>query len=409
MDRNLDDGFETKATKGFFKWLDKHPNSQIQGYFDYQMLYFHKLLDDSPKERAWKLYFDAVCEKNDDKKIELLKEASKLDPNNLDVQISLIIGASKSAEDEVTQLESLEFREKERLKKIGLLPEYKTFYGLTKEAEAYLRIVYHISDAYRDLRLFNKEQEWLEYYLDCNCDDRYRLRQRLAKIYISKGDDEKLENLYYSRDGWRGYAPSIVDWALMYVKKGDFKKAYELSKRLERLSPSLYSWFLFGNVYQADKAKDMDRHLCDPGSAEEGRAYMADTYDLIGFLPMEEFWKYSISRFLKGTHIEHPEMILIFMIYSLMINVGDSTEMKCKANIVSDAIKGNKIDGVSKNMIMILKNVRLDTSIEEREKAFDNLVKRRFLVPFNDEIYMGVRGMALAEFVMKEFIFNDKK
>ena len=201
------------------------------------------------------------------KKQEYLQKAVELDPDNVDVQLELIITSpEKKPCEHQKALENLIAKETKKLEKEGYFEDAGMFWGIL-ETRPYMRL----RMAYLDLLIHNGMircaiNEGNELLRLCE-NDNLGVRYQMMSLYALMEDEENALKLHEKFENY-DETQMLLPLAILYYKLNQSEKAAGYLKRLSAVNKDTKSFL-------TDLAKDRIEDMLN-GMDDEG--YIADSY-----------------------------------------------------------------------------------------------------------------------------------
>ena len=140
----------------------------------------------------------------------------------------------------IRDLEEMMDQEEKRLYKTGFMKKYKKGLEFTLDGEDYLKGINELIKAYISIGGFSRAAKLAEKILLLNKTDVLAIRFVLAGLYALLEEEDKLMKLYRSRK--EKYIPYDLSFMCLYYKRGEFKKAQEYLKFIEKKNPYFISY-----------------------------------------------------------------------------------------------------------------------------------------------------------------------
>lgn len=151
--------------------------------------------------KLFDLYFSFETETNRDKALELGKKILEIEPSDLDVKSRLLnftcstpsefIQKSLELEKEVHEV----FLKNNDLNEDFMSKDEDNFLYMKIENRGYIRLLDQIGEAYFEEKKFNEAEKYLNFVLNTNPEDDLGVIKKIACIYLSGHNEEKLRKL----------------------------------------------------------------------------------------------------------------------------------------------------------------------------------------------------------------------
>ena len=151
--------------------------------------------------KLFDLYFSFETETNRDKALELGKKILEIEPNDLDVKSRLLNFTCSTPSEFIRkslELESEthdEFLKYNDLSEDYLTKEEDNFLYMKIENRGYIRLLDQIGEAYFEEKKFDEAEKYLNFVLNTNPEDDLGVIKKIACIYLSRHNEEKLRKL----------------------------------------------------------------------------------------------------------------------------------------------------------------------------------------------------------------------
>ena len=234
---------------------------------------------------------------NDASRLKYAKKALKLDPDNLDAELMIIMLSSRSATDCLKKLEQAKLRGDRIMEKKGLMDEDSIghYWGIL-ETRPYMRL--------RDAYVQNLVAAGMLGCAAKECEDMLRLcemdnlgmRHTLMHLYAALEQEEKALTLLEKFSEY-DETQLLLPMAMLYYKLNQMPKAEEYLKRLVKLNPDTKKFIHAFATENFDRLPDgMGPYGYRPNTIEELLVEALENETLFKSVPVFYEWADSLLR-----------------------------------------------------------------------------------------------------------------
>lgn len=249
------------------EFINKWNNSEI----DYE---------DNPKFKSDDLLEEAYNASSKTKAIKLAKQALEVYPNNIDAEC-FIADFEKNQIKKLSKIETIIDKSSKILEKDNLFEEDNIghFWGIL-ETRPYMRARSKKITILEDLGRYGEAIRECEEMLKLCESDNLGIRYTLMGLYCILEKFDECENLYKKFGEQSAFM--LFPMAIMYFKKGDYKKSKKFLKETQEENPYIIE-ILKNNIAMIKNANEIEYYA--PGSKEEASIIINDLFCLIGSVP----------------------------------------------------------------------------------------------------------------------------
>ena len=182
-------------------------------------------------------FLELALDAHDEKSaIKYLKKAIKLDPDNLDVAMTLIEYTEEEPVSYLNKLEELVKTGNRVMEEGGYMSEDNigNFWGIL-ETRPYMRVRRKYADTLLTSGAFRKGMQEYEEMIGLCENDNLGNRYRLMHLYVFFEDEEKALELCRKYEGDRD-SQMVLPLSILYFKKRDLKTALKYLKKLAKIN-----------------------------------------------------------------------------------------------------------------------------------------------------------------------------
>ncbi len=236
--------------------------------------------DDNPKFKSDDLLEEAYYSESKTKAIKLAKQALEIYPDNIDAECFI----ANFEENPIKKLQKYEViidKATKILEKDGLFSDENIgdFWGMI-ETRPYMRARNYKITILMDLGRYTEAIKECEEMLKLCESDNLGIRYTLIGLYCILEKFDECERLYKKLNEYSAFM--LFPMAIMYFKKGDYKKAKKLIKETKEVNAYITK-ILKSEIRMYKDPEDIEYYA--PGSQEEASIIINDLFYLLGSVP----------------------------------------------------------------------------------------------------------------------------
>ena len=248
--------------------------------------FIHKLnnneieFDDDPKFQSDDLLEEAYNTSSKIKAIKLAKQALEINPENIDAEC-FIADFEENQIKKLNKMETIIEKATQILEKDNMFDKENIghFWGMI-ETRPYMRARNRKLTILIDLGRYTDAIKECEELLDLCESDNLGIRYTLIGLYCILEKFEECEKLYEKFNEYSSFM--LFPMAIMYFKKGDYKKSRKLLKNVQEANPYIIK-ILKNDIAMIADSDDIEYYA--PGSKEEAIIIINDLLYLLGSVP----------------------------------------------------------------------------------------------------------------------------
>lgn len=234
----------------------------------------------SPKFKSDELLEEALDCASKNKTIKLAKQALQIYPDNIDAE-SLIADYEENPIKKLKKYENIIEKAKKLLEGHNMFEEKNIGkFWLILETRPYMRARYNKILILKDLGRYTEASKECEELLELCHNDNMGVRYILIGLYCVLEKFDKCEKIYKKYN--ENSAFMLFTMAIMYFKKGDYKKSKQYLTNLEKENEFILD-FLLGENGEFLEGCEPDYYAY--GSEEEAFIVVHDLFYLLGNVP----------------------------------------------------------------------------------------------------------------------------
>lgn len=295
----------SKETEKIFKQMHKElegKNIESDEQLDEEIQKFISKLnegeidfEETPEMESDDLLFEAYDAPTEKQAIKIAEQALEIYPDNIDAE-NLITSFEIDSIKKLEKYEKTLERARKKLEKEDYFDEENigSFYGIL-ETRPFMRTKHSYMLTLMELGRYTEAMKQGEELIELCENDNLGIRYLLVTIYIlleKFGECEKLYNKYRENS-----ASMIFPMAIMYYKKGDYKKSKEMLKLVRKsnkyLLEKIVKMLISGQIDMSQE----DIQYYQMNSREEANMVISDTFYLLATVPnFMQFIKNEIKK-----------------------------------------------------------------------------------------------------------------
>lgn len=286
-----------KFMKEMNRYIEEHKD-EVKSEDDYQRLadeFIKKYNSSTQTDTADDFLEKAQNAETLKERIEYLRKAISLDPENVDAAAQLIIMANKDVPDEcLSRIEKLISKETERLKEKGFFDKIDGSFWAQIETRPYMRLRETHMDMLIDYGMMSLAVKEGEEMMKLCKDDNLGIRGPLMHLYAYREDEKKALSL--NRKSKIDETEHMLALSVLYYKRQDYEKAEEYLQRLKKTTSGTKKFIRcmvngegFEEIYE-----NMDSHGYRPFTEEELAVTVSENSFLYKTVPNFFQWAYKV-------------------------------------------------------------------------------------------------------------------
>lgn len=258
---------EEQMEKEMQKFIQKLNNKEIE-------------FEDEPRFQSDDLLEEAYNTTSKTKAIKLAKQALEIYPDNIDAQC-FIAEFEENQIKKLSKMEAIIEKAKIILEKDNVFEQENIghFWGMI-ETRPYMRARNRKITILMDLGRYTEAIKECEEMLNLCENDNLGIRYTLMGLYCILEKFEECEKLYKKFNEYSAFM--IFPMAIMYFKKGDYKKSKKFLKDLQEVNSNIIK-ILKNDIDMLANSEDIEYYA--PGSIEEASIIITDLLYLLGSVP----------------------------------------------------------------------------------------------------------------------------
>lgn len=286
-----------KFMKEMNRYIEEHKD-EVKSEDDYQKLadeFIKKYNSSTHNDTADDFLEKAQNAETLKERIEYLRKAISLDPDNVDAAAQLIIMANKDVPDEcLSRIEKLISKETERLREKGFFDKIDGSFWAQIETRPYMRLRETHMDMLIDYGMMSLAVKEGEEMMKLCKDDNLGIRGPLMHLYAYREDEKKALSL--NRKSKIDKTEHMLALSVLYYKRQDYEKAEEYLQRLKKTTSGTKKFIRcmvngegFEEIYE-----NMDSHGYRPFTEEELAVTVSENSFLYRTVPNFFQWAYKV-------------------------------------------------------------------------------------------------------------------
>ncbi len=295
-----------KVMKQLLKYLDEHQD-EIAGEDDMQRL-VERFMDEHnsslPPENVTRLpetaddYLALAADTGaKKKKLEYVKKALELEPDNLDAAVLHAELTAKHPDELLTALPALIEKGTGQMKAGGYFQENMGDFWSVLETRPYMRLRYFYMETLAWNNMMKKARAEGEELLKLCANDNLGVRYALMHIYAYLEEEQAALALHKQYGGYEE-TQMLLPLAVLYFKLGDFDRSLSYLRRLYKINPDTKRFLAAAAADELEEYADQaDPHGYYPNSMSE-LLYEFMAYAYL-FDPLDAFFEWSRRKLKK--------------------------------------------------------------------------------------------------------------
>lgn len=236
--------------------------------------------DDDPKFQSDDLLEEAYNTSSKTKAIKLAKQALEINPKNIDAEC-FIAEFEENQIKKLSKMEAIIEKATKLLEKDNMFDKENIghFWGMI-ETRPYMRARNRKLTILMDLGRYTDAIKECEEMLNLCESDNLGIRYTLIGLYCTLEKFEECEKLYKKFKEYSAFM--FFPMAIMYFKKGDYKKSKKFLKDVQEANPYIIK-ILKNDMAMIGNSEDIEYYA--PGSKEEASIIITDLLYLLGSVP----------------------------------------------------------------------------------------------------------------------------
>ena len=258
---------EEQMEKEMQKFIQKLNNNEIE-------------FEDEPRFQSDNLLEEAYNTTSKTKAIKLAKQALEIYPDNIDAEC-FITEFEENQIKKLSKMEAIIEKAKKILEKDNVFERENIghFWGMI-ETRPYMRARNRKITILMDLGRYTEAIKECEEMLNLCENDNLGIRYTLMGLYCILEKFEECEKLYKKFNEYSAFM--LFPMAIMYFKKGDYKKSKKFLKDVQEVNSHIIK-ILKNDIAMLSNSEDIEYYA--PGSIEEATIIVTDLLYLLGSVP----------------------------------------------------------------------------------------------------------------------------
>lgn len=258
---------EEQMKKEMQKFIQKLNNNEIE-------------FEDEPRFQSDNLLEEAYNTTSKTKAIKLAKQALEIYPDNIDAEC-FITEFEENQIKKLSKMEAIIEKAKKILEKDNVFERENIghFWGMI-ETRPYMRARNRKITILMDLGRYTEAIKECEEMLRLCENDNLGIRYTLIGLYCILEKFEECEKLYKKFNEYSAFM--LFPMAIMYFKKGDYKKSKKFLKDVQEVNSHIIK-ILKNDIAMLANSEDIEYYA--PGSIEEASIIVTDLLYLLGSVP----------------------------------------------------------------------------------------------------------------------------